>query len=126
MARAPSNISDQGQKQAIVGNGSPGRLALQAEVSATLHARSNSTWSSAFVASAIPATPSTIVLEPEQNSSFFLNVAYAVFHSSFSFSLDSTGRPSAQRLLHSAPHSSSASALPPQRKVGPQSLSVAG
>jgi hypothetical protein len=66
VARAPSNVSDQGQKQAIVGNGSPGRLALQAEVSATLHARSNSTWSSAFVASAIPATPSTIVLESEQ------------------------------------------------------------
>ena len=93
MARAPSNVSDQGQKQAIVGNGSPGRLALQAEVSATLHARSNSTWSSAFVASAIPATPSTIVLEPAPLS------------------------PS--QLFPQRP-------LPPQRKVGPQSLSVAG
>ena len=49
MARAPSNVSDQGQKQAIVGNSSPDRLALQAEVSATLHARSNSTPSSSGI-----------------------------------------------------------------------------
>ncbi|MEY4808296.1 MAG: hypothetical protein RLZZ206_2685 [Cyanobacteriota bacterium] len=69
------------------------------------------------MASAIPATPSTIVLEHEKNSTFFLHVAYAAFHSSFSF--DSTGLPSAQRLLHSAPHSSSPSAPCPlsARKV---------
>jgi hypothetical protein len=49
VARAPSNISDQGQKQAIVGNSSPDRLALQADASATLHARSNSTPSSSGI-----------------------------------------------------------------------------
>jgi hypothetical protein len=49
VARAPSNVSDQGQKQAIVGNGSPDRLALQADASATLHARSNSTPSSSGI-----------------------------------------------------------------------------
>ena len=107
VARAPSNVSHQGQKEAIVGNGSPDRLALQAEASAILHARSNSTWSSAFVASAIQANTSTNVLKPEKNSTFFMHAAYAAFHSSFS--LDRTGRPSAQRLLHSAPHSSSPS-----------------
>jgi hypothetical protein len=109
VARAPSNVSHQGQKEAIVGNGSPDRLALQAEASAILHARSNSTVCSAFVASAIQATTSTNVLEPQKNSTFFMHAAYAAFYSSFSLSLDRTGRPSAQRLLHSAPHSSSPS-----------------
>ena len=77
------------------------------------------------MASAIPATPSTIVLEPEQNSSFFLNVAYAAFHSSFSLSLDSTGRPSAQRLLHSAPHSSSPS-VPASSAQGGFAIALGG
>ncbi|MEB3331748.1 MAG: hypothetical protein VKI83_04565 [Synechococcaceae cyanobacterium] len=111
----------------IASNGSPDRVELQAEVTATLHARSSSTWSHAFVAhnvgsptapgtgeklpltglgryafvaSAIPAATTTIVLEPDKNSAFFLHDAYSAFHSSLSLSPDSTGLPSSQRLLN--------------------------
>jgi hypothetical protein len=111
----------------ITSQGSPDLVELQAAVSATLHARTSSTWSSgfvaynagsltapgtgeripvtglgrySFVATAIPEATTAIVLEPDQNSAYFLHDTYSAFFSGLSLELDSYGRASAQRLLN--------------------------
>jgi hypothetical protein len=111
----------------ITSQGSPDLVELQVAVSATLHARTSSTWSSgfvaynagsptapgtgerisvtglgryAFVATAIPEATTAIVLEPNQNSAYFLHDTYSAFFSSLSLEPDRYGRASAQRLLN--------------------------
>jgi ELWxxDGT repeat protein len=111
----------------ITSQGSPDLVELQAAVSATLHARTSSTWSSgfvaynagsptapgtgekipvtglgrySFVATAIPEATTAIVLEPDQNSAYFLHDTYSAFFSGLSLEPDSYGRASAQRLLN--------------------------
>ena len=111
----------------ITSQGSPDLLELKAAVPATLHARTSSTWSSgfvaynagspsapgtgerisvtglgrySFVATAIPEATTAIVLEPDQNSAYFLHDTYSAFFSGLSLQPDSYGRASAQRLLN--------------------------
>jgi hypothetical protein len=111
----------------ITSQGSPDLLELKAAVSAILHARTNSTWSRgfvaynagsptapgtgeripvtglgrySFVATAIPEATTAIVLEPDQNTAYFLHDTYSAFFSGLNLEPDSYGRASAQRLLN--------------------------
>ena len=111
----------------ITSQGSPDLLELEAAVSATLHARTNSTWSRgfvaynagsptapgtgeripvtglgrySFVATAIPEATTGIVLEPDQNTAYFLHDTYSAFFSGLNLEPDRYGRASAQRLLN--------------------------
>ena len=99
---------------------------INAEVSATLNAVTTENWSTgyvawnvgsiiqagtgervslnglgkySFVATAINAATSTIVLEQGKNSAFFLHDAYSAFYEGLTLSTDSTGRQSAARIL---------------------------
>jgi hypothetical protein len=111
----------------ITSQASPDLVELQATVTATLHARTSSTWSSgfvaynagsstapgtgeripvtgfgrfSFVATAIAETTTAIVLEPDQNSAYFLHDTYSAFFSGLNLQPDRYGRASAQRLLN--------------------------
>ncbi|MFN7900985.1 MAG: hypothetical protein ACK5N0_15250 [Synechococcaceae cyanobacterium] len=102
-------------------------MELKAPFSATLHARTSSTWSSgfvaynagsptapgsgeripvtglgrySFVATAIPGATTAIVLEPDQNTAYFLHDTYSAFFSGLNLQPDRYGRASAQRLLN--------------------------
>jgi cyclophilin family peptidyl-prolyl cis-trans isomerase len=111
---------------AVTSNGSPDLIEARTPLSLTLNARSSQTWEAsyaawnagspgsagtgqrlnlqglaryAFVAQAIPAATTTLNLEPDKDSAFFLHDAYSAFHADLSLSPDSSGRPSSQRLL---------------------------
>ena len=106
--------------------GSPDLIEIDAEVSATLYAVATENWSTSyvalnvgstlqagtgervslnglgkysFVATAINAATSTIVLEQDKNTAFFLHDAYSAFYEGLTLSADSTGRQSAARIL---------------------------
>ena len=106
--------------------GSPDLVEIDAEVSATLNAVTTENWSTgyvalnvgstiqagtgervslnglgkySFVATAINAATSTVVLEQGKNSAFFLHDAYSAFYEGLTLSTDSTGRQSAARIL---------------------------
>lgn len=111
----------------LTSNGSPDLIEVSTTVALTLQARSSDVWGAgfwarnvgsagspgtgerlalqglarySFVTQAIDAAVTTIVLEPEKNSAFFLHDAYSAFHADLSLSPDGNQRPSTQRLLN--------------------------
>jgi peptidyl-prolyl cis-trans isomerase B (cyclophilin B) len=111
---------------AVTSNGSPDLIEARTPLDLSLNARSSQTWDAdhaawnagspgsvgtgqrlnlqglaryAFVAQALPAATTTINLEPDKDSAFFLHDAYTAFHADLSLSPDSSGRLSSQRLL---------------------------
>jgi hypothetical protein len=110
----------------VTTTGSADLIEIKAEVSATLNAITTENWGGgyvafnvgstlqvgtgerisleglgkySFVATAINAASSTIVLEQGINSAFFLHDAYSAFYEGLTLTSDSTGRQSAARIL---------------------------
>lgn len=121
------SLSDPFITPAVVSaSGAPDLFEVQVPVTATLNARSAGPWTVgyvacnagsltkpgtrecislrglgrySFVATAIDEAITTIRLEPDQDTAFFLHDAYSAFYSDLALQPDRTGRPSARRLL---------------------------
>ena len=120
-------VQDAAASEVIVNlKGSSDLIEIDAEVSAILNAVTTENWGTgyvawnvgstlqagtgervslnglgkySFVATAINAATSTIVLEQGKNSAFFLHDAYSAFYEGLTLSTDGTGRQSTARIL---------------------------